>query len=71
MSALGTFPDDASLDYLRQRGVHYLLVHGAFNEYAHGSFEDVVRQLKARPDVQWAGRFAWRGGGVSDAFRVR
>jgi len=69
--ALGGFPDDASIAYLRERGVRYLLVHGAFNAYIHRSFEEDVRLLKGRTDVEWAGRFPWRGGGYSDAFRIR
>jgi hypothetical protein len=69
---LANFPDDPSLAYLRQRGVRYLLVHNVFSlSYIHGDFEEDIRRLKARPDLEWVGRFAWRGGGETDAFRFR
>src|SRR5947199_5365777 len=68
---LGDFPSDASILYLRRRGVKYLLVHDAFGGYIRGDFEDFVHILKDRSDLQSVGRFAWRGGGFSEAFRIR
>src|SRR5262249_36848793 len=50
LRGLERFPDDDSIANLRSRGVRYLLVHGAFNEYIHRSFEEDVRLLKARSD---------------------
>jgi hypothetical protein len=71
MERLHEFPDDASIAYLRERGVTYLLVHSAFSlAYARGDFEDFVRRLKLRTDVTPLGVFSWRGGGRTEAFRI-
>jgi hypothetical protein len=65
------FPDDASIAYLRERGVTYLLVHNVFSlAYVRGDFEDFVRRLNMRPDVKPLRVFAWRGGGRTEVFRI-
>ena len=69
LDRLRTFPSDAAVGYLRQRGVTYLLVHSPF--YLRGDFDADVRALRARGDLEAAGRFSWKGGGVSEVFRIR
>ena len=69
LEELDGFPDDRSVAHLRVRGVRYLLLHEPF--YIHGDYHADVATLRARTDLQWAGRFRWRGGAVSDAFVVR
>ena len=69
LDRLRTFPDDGAMTYLRERGVTYLLVHSPF--YIRGDFAADVRALKARADVESVGRFPWKGGGVTEVFRVR
>ena len=72
LDALRAFPDDASIAYLHRRGVRYLLVHNVFSlAYIHGDFEEDVRLLKARADLEPVGRFPWKGGGVTEVFRIR
>jgi hypothetical protein len=65
---LRTFPDAASLSYLQERGVDYLLVHSGF--YISGDYERDVVMLRASPRVQWLGAFRWRDGSQTSAFRV-
>jgi hypothetical protein len=69
LDRLREFPDDRAIDYLRQRGVTYLLVHSAF--YIRGDFAADVRALKARGDLESAGRFSWRNKDVTEVFRIR
>lgn len=69
LDRLRSFPDEGSIAYLRARGVRYLLVHSPF--YIRGNFDQDISLLKARNDLEPAGRFAWRDGGVTEAFRIR
>jgi hypothetical protein len=69
LDRLRSFPDDGSIAYLHARGVKYLLVHSTF--YIRGNFDQDISLLKARDDLEPAGRFAWKGGGVTEAFRIR
>jgi hypothetical protein len=62
------FPSDASVRYLQTHGVTILLVHSAF--YIQGNFADDVAKLHARPELTPAGRFRWKSGAVSEAFRI-
>jgi hypothetical protein len=66
LDRVGDFPDDASVNYLRARGVRYLLVHGVF--YIDGDFNADVERLRSRSDVRFIGVFPWRGGGQSAVF---
>lgn len=69
LDRLRTFPSDEAIAYLRARRVTYLLVHSPF--YVQGDFDADVRALESRDDVTPAGRFPWKGGGVTRVFRVR
>jgi hypothetical protein len=69
LDRLRSFPDDASVTYLRGRGVTYLLVHSPF--YIRGNFAADIATLQARPDVETVGRFPWKGGGVTEVFRLK
>jgi hypothetical protein len=69
LDRLRAFPDDASIAYLRGRGVTYLLVHSPF--YIRGNFAADVAALEARRDVEAVGRFPWKGGGVTEVFRLQ
>jgi len=63
-----SFPDDASIAYLKQRGVEYLVVHGAYMN--RDEFGDMTAALLARPDIEAMTHFQERMG--SDAvFRLR
>lgn len=53
------FPSDAAVAYLRQRGVEYIGVHGAF--YGPERFQRVVAALDARPDVELVTKAPWEG----------
>jgi hypothetical protein len=72
LDRLKDFPDDGSIAYLKQRGVKYLLVHNAFTlTYIHGDYEEDVRRLSARSELERVGRFPWRGGGSTEVFRFK
>jgi hypothetical protein len=53
------FPSDASVEYLKQRGVDYVTVHGAFME--RRKFDTVVRRLGRRRDVTLVTAAPWEG----------
>jgi hypothetical protein len=63
------FPSRASVDYLRSRGVQYIVVHGGFYG-AIESVELIQRELAAMPGVERvaAARF---NGGLSELYRLR
>ena len=44
------FPSERAIAYLRQRGVEYVSVHGAF--YDPNKFAEVIAALDARPDIE-------------------
>jgi hypothetical protein len=67
--ALVDFPDDRSIAALRTRGVTHLLVHSVF--YIRGDYAADLAALQARRDLELAGRFRWKNGGESAAFRLR
>jgi len=69
LDRLGAFPDDRSVDYLRQRGVTLLLVHSAF--YIKGNFAADVNRLRRRTDLEWVGEFRGPAGDYTDVFRMR
>ncbi len=60
IETLRGFPDDASIEALRQRGVDYLIVHGRF--YAPDEFGALITTLEERRDIIATGRFAAPGG---------
>jgi hypothetical protein len=66
---LRSFPDDASIAYLRQRGVTLLLVHSAY--YIRGSFTADVSRLRRRLDLEWIGEFPAPNGQVTEVFRLK
>jgi hypothetical protein len=68
IETLRGFPDDPSIDILRQRGVDYLIVHGRF--YTPDEFGAVIAALETRHDVTPVGRFA-APGGESRVYRLR
>ena len=53
------FPNNASIDYLRSRGVNYIAVHGAF--YDTAEYTAIVKALAARPDVTLISASPWEG----------
>jgi hypothetical protein len=53
------FPSDAAVAYLRQRGVEYIGVHGAF--YDPEMFQRVIAALDARTDVDLIANAPWEG----------
>ena len=68
LDRLRSFPDDASVAYLRQRQVSLLLVHSAF--YIRGNFAEDVRRLRRRSDLDWVGEFPAPNGQLTDVFRI-
>jgi hypothetical protein len=69
LDRLRSFPDDASIAYLRQRGVTLLLVHSAY--YLRGNFTDDVSRLRRRSDLEWAGEFPAPNGQFTEVFRLK
>lgn len=53
------FPSDASLQYLRERGVEYIGWHGAFSQ--PGRAERTTAILDARPDLELVAKAPWQG----------
>jgi hypothetical protein len=53
------FPSEKAIAYLRQRGVEYVSVHGAF--YDAKKFADVIAALDARSDLQLVTKAPWEG----------
>jgi hypothetical protein len=60
LEAMRRFPDDASLDALRDAGVNYTIVHGRF--YTPEQYADLIVALENRPDLIGIGSFPARGG---------
>jgi hypothetical protein len=55
-----TFPDDASVDYLKQRGVDLIVLHGRY--MAPDQFGKMAAALSARQDVSVVAEFPEQGG---------
>jgi hypothetical protein len=53
------FPNDASLGYLRSRGVQYVTLHGRFTN--PGRYADSIAWLDSRPDVELVTAAPWEG----------
>jgi hypothetical protein len=53
------FPSEKAIAYLRQRGVEYIGVHGAF--YDPKKFAEVIAGLDARQDVELVTKAPWEG----------
>jgi hypothetical protein len=68
LAGLQNFPDDAAIAALRTRDVAYLIVHEPF--YISNDYSADVASLRGRTDLVWAGRFRWKNGMSSDAFRL-
>ena len=62
------FPNEASLNYLRSRGVQYLTMHGRFTNPDRYGY--TVGWLDARPDVELVAAAPWEGG-ESRLYRLR
>jgi hypothetical protein len=62
------FPSEASLRYLRSRGVQYLTMHGSFTN--PDRYENTVGWLDARPDVELVAAAPWEGA-ESRLYRLR
>jgi hypothetical protein len=62
------FPSDASLQYLRGRGVEYIGWHGAFSQ--PGRAERTAAILDARPDLELVAKAQWQGS-ESRLYRLR
>ncbi|MBY0494686.1 MAG: hypothetical protein K2Y23_10760 [Cyanobacteria bacterium] len=55
-----SFPDDASIAYLKQRGVDFLVIHGGLMD--RDAFGDMTAALLARPDMEPMAQFDERMG---------
>jgi hypothetical protein len=56
--ALKNFPDQPSIDAIKQHGVRYVVVHG---EYLRGDrYETLIPQLDRRPDMALVSRRPWQ-----------
>ena len=53
------FPNEASLNYLRSRGVQYLTLHGRFTNDAR--YGESIAWLDARPDLELVAAAPWEG----------
>jgi hypothetical protein len=62
------FPSEASLQYLRERGVEYISWHGAFSK--PGRAERTAAILDARPDLELVAKAPWQGS-ESRLYRLR
>lgn len=62
------FPTEASLNYLRSRGVQYLTMHGRFTN--PDRYRNTVAWLDARPDVELVAAAPWEGA-ESRLYRLR
>ncbi len=62
------FPSDDAVEYLRNRGVNYVAVHGAFIE--PGKFKSIVETLEDRPDVSLVVAAPWENS-ESRLYRLR
>lgn len=68
LHALQDFPAASALDYLRGRGVRYLLVHERF--YLRGGFEDDVAALSGRAGLIEKAGFESRDTGRSYVYEL-
>jgi hypothetical protein len=56
--AVHNFPDEASMDLVRSRGVRYLVIHG---EWLYGArYEQLVSELDRRSDLRLVSRHPWQ-----------
>lgn len=55
-----SFPSDEAVGYLKQVGVNYVTLHGAF--YDRGRFRRIVAALDARPDFELVAAAPWDRG---------
>jgi hypothetical protein len=56
--AVRGFPDDASMNLVRSRGVRYLVIHG---EWLYGArYEQLVSELDHRSDLRLVSRHPWQ-----------
>jgi hypothetical protein len=53
------FPSDQAIQYLKQRGVQYFTVHGAFMD--PGRYQSIVTALAKRTDVKLVAAAPWEG----------
>ena len=53
------FPSEKAIAYLRQRGVEYIGVHGAF--YDPKKFAEVIAALDASREVELVTKAPWEG----------
>jgi hypothetical protein len=67
LEVMRRFPDDASIDALRDLGVDYAIVHGRY--YTPEQYADIITALETRADVTGIGRFPAHGG-ESRVYRV-
>ncbi len=57
--AMKHFPDERTMAQLRDHGVGFIIVHGAF--YPPEAYAGLVERLDRSPDVVLEGRFRWEG----------
>ena len=63
-----SFPSDASVNYLRRRGVQYVTIHGAF--YPAEKLRRVLAGVEARADMELLAEAEWEGS-PSRLYRLR
>jgi hypothetical protein len=59
LARMGDFPSEASIAYLRSRGVEYLTMHGRFTNPTRYGY--TVGWLDARPDLELVAKAPWEG----------
>jgi hypothetical protein len=69
MSLMENFPDDESIERLKELGVRYVLVHQAF--YGPAGYADLIYQVSRRAELIPSGRYRDWVGGETQIFEVR
>jgi len=69
MSLMENFPDDESIDRLKELGVRYVLVHQAF--YRPADYADLMDQVSRRVELIPSGRYRDWVGGDTQMFELR
>jgi hypothetical protein len=69
MSLMEGFPDDESIERLKELGVRYLLVHQAF--YRPADYADLMDQVSRRAELIPSGRYRDWVGGDTQMLEVR
>ena len=63
------FPSEAAIEYLKERGVEYLALHGAFSR-SQERYRNTIRFFDTRSDMELMAAAPW-GGSESRLYRLR